>query len=340
MKCLAARAGYMADSLEKRLLELNRPVRERMRSLFDGKRKPWEVYGLLSEFLASEGKLLRPALCLSSCMAAGGKREDAVPAAVAIEMFHNFTLVHDDIEDCSVLRRGKPCLHVKYGLPLALNAGDGLFMMVWREAMRMPGARREAAQEALLSSFTQVLEGQAIELGWYHSKNWKVGEEEYYRVVEGKTGALIAGACEVGAILGGADDATCRKMREFGLGIGIGFQIIDDVLNIAGDVKKYGKEIGGDVREGKRTLLTIRASKMLPAAKAKRLMRIFSRDGKTDGEVLEAVSLLKESGAVESASKTAEEHIGRAMRSLRSLPAGASRDFLEELAEYITKRER
>lgn len=330
----------MQDSLENRLNALNRPVRSRLAALFDGKGKPWEVYGLLSEFLSSEGKLLRPALCLSACSAVGGKADDAVPAATAIEMFHNFTLIHDDIEDDSRMRRGHPCMHVKYGLPLALNAGDGLFMMVWRETLRMPGQRREEAQVRLLSAFTQVLEGQAIELGWYHAKKWDVDEKEYYQVVEGKTGALIAGACEVGALLGGADVKTCAKLRDFGMGIGVGFQIIDDVLNIAGDVEKYGKEIGGDISEGKRTLITIRAAKMLPAKKSARLGAILKKARNTDAEVSEAVALLKESGAVESASKTAEEIIARAMGNLDSLPKNSGRELLGELAEYITMREK
>ena len=333
-------AVYMQDSFEKKLVELNRPVRERLASLFDGRERPWEVYGLLSEFLSSEGKLLRPALCLSACGAVGGNAEDAVPAAAAIEMFHNFTLIHDDIEDDSKMRRGHPCMHVKYGLPLALNAGDGLFMMVWRETLRIPGARREEAQKRLLAAFTQVLEGQAIELGWYQSKKWDVDEKEYYRVVEGKTGALIAGACEVGALLGGADAKTCRQMRDFGMGIGVGFQIIDDVLNIAGNVEKYGKEIGGDITEGKRTLMTIRASQMLPAQKSRKLGVILKKETKTAKDVEAAVALLKESGAVESATRSAEEITARAMGNLESLAPNPGRVFLGELAQYITMREK
>ncbi len=330
----------MQDSLESRLKEMNQPVRERLKTLFDGKGKPWEVYGLLSEFLSSEGKLLRPALCLSACAAVGGKGPDAVPAAVAIEMFHNFTLIHDDIEDSSEMRRGHQCMHVKYGLPLALNAGDGLFMMVWRETMRIPGQHREEAQAKLLAAFTQVLEGQAIELGWYHAKKWDADESEYYRVVEGKTGALIAGACEVGALLGGADARTCRKMHEFGMGIGVGFQIIDDVLNIAGDVKKYGKEIGGDIREGKRTLMTIRAKELLPGKKSAQLDAILRKENKSQRDVADAARLLKESGAVESASKTAEERIEESMGSLEALPDNSGRRILGELAGYITMREK
>ena len=330
----------MKQEFEARLSQLNQPVRSRLRNLFGAPREPHEVYGLLSEFLSAEGKLLRPALCLASCEAVGGRREAAVPAAAAIEMFHNFTLIHDDIEDRSQMRRGKPCLHVKYGLPLALNAGDGLFMMVWREALLLSGPRKEEAQAMLLAAFTEVLEGQAIELGWYQRKNWEVKESEYYGVVGGKTGALIAVACEVGGLLGGADEKTCRALSDFGMGIGIGFQIVDDALNIVGDVKKYGKEIGGDIREGKRTLITIRALAALPKKKKGRLASLLKKETKSGRDVADVLALLRESGAVESSMKTAEVVVGRAMRQLRALPQTPSKELLVELGVYITKRER
>lgn len=328
------------QELEARLSRLNQPVRKRLTGLFGARREPREVYGLLSEFLSVEGKLLRPALCLASCEAVGGRREAAAPAAAAIEMFHNFTLIHDDIEDRSQIRRGKPCLHVKYGLPLALNAGDGLFMMVWQEALRLSGPRKEEAQSRLLAAFTKVLEGQAVELGWYQSKNWGVKESEYYGVVGGKTGALIAVACEVGGLLGGADEKTCRALSDFGMGIGVGFQIVDDALNIVGDVKKYGKEIGGDVREGKRTLITIRALAALPKKKKERLSALLKKERKSERDVADVLALLRESGAVESSMKTAEGIVARAMRRLDALPQTPPKALLVDLGAYITKRER
>lgn len=322
------------------LAALNRPVKKRLMRIFRGRGEPWEVYGLLSEFLLVEGKMLRPALCLAACRVVGGKAGTALPAATAIEMFHNFTLIHDDIEDSSELRRGRPCMHVKYGLPLALNAGDGLFMMVWQEAMGLHGPRQEQARRRLLSAFTKVLEGQAIELGWYRSGRWTVSEKEYFHVVGGKTGALISVSCEVGALLGGADGKTCRKLAEFGMGIGIGFQIIDDVLNVVGDVRKYGKEIGGDIREGKRTLLTIRALQMLPKKKAGRLEWLLRKEAKNRHDVDEAIALITESGAVETTRRTAERVVAGAMGKLDALPANRWTATLRRLAEYIAKREK
>ncbi len=330
----------MASEIEIKIAKLNAPVCARLGRLFSGGRRPFEVYGLLSEFLSIKGKLLRPALCLAACQAVGGRKEEAVPAAAAIEMFHNFTLIHDDIEDCSRLRRGKPCMHIKYGLPLALNAGDGLFMMVWQETLRIRGKNRQLAQERLLSAFTKVLEGQAIELGWYWKDDWDVSEEEYYQVVGGKTGALMAGACEVGGIVGGADEKQRRLLYEFGMGMGIGFQMMDDALNIIGDEKKYGKEIGGDILEGKRTLITIRALRRLEGGRRTQLSNLLKKSKKTNADVKWVVALLKESGAVEDVVVEARGRISKAIGLLAHLRFGKTHGLLLELAHYITERTR
>lgn len=330
----------MLPSLEKRLETVNAPVKREILALIARRRGPSEVYGLLKDFFSRKGKSLRPALCLESCQAVGGRKNDALQAAAAIEMFHNFTLIHDDIEDNSLMRRGAPCLHIRYGLPLALNAGDGLFMMVLQEAMRIGGPRREKAVGSLLAAFTKVLEGQAIELGWYRSNKWNVAEKEYYTVVKGKTGALIAASCEVGGILGGASPKACRALSEFGMGLGVGFQIIDDVLNIVGDEKKYGKEIGGDIQEGKRTLITIWALEMLPGKKRARLAAILRKKRKSDAELREAISLLRESGAPEKARRTAETLVARAVAGLSALPGSSHKKTLLSLAGYVTERQR
>lgn len=326
--------------LESRVAAINAPVAKRLRALFSRKTSPKEVYGLLSEFLLVEGKRLRPALCIASCEAVGGGRKDAINAATAIEMFHNFTLIHDDIEDCSLMRRGKPCMYIKYGLPLALNAGDGLFMLVWREALCIRNRRSQKTQERLLDAFTNVLEGQAIELGWYRENNWNISEKQYYEMVGGKTGALIAASCEAGARLGGANEKTCRALYRFGMGIGIGFQIIDDALNLVGDEKKYRKEIGGDIVEGKRTLMTMWALSHLPKEQSKKLAGILRKKDKSARDVTTAIELIKKSGAIAKSLAKAERLVNSAMSELSVLPESRAKRDLVLMADYITKRER
>jgi geranylgeranyl pyrophosphate synthase len=328
------------DDLERALVRINAPVHKRIGRIFEKYRDPKAAYGLLSEFLLVEGKRLRPALCLLSCEVVGGMKRDALPAATAIEMFHNFTLIHDDIEDCSQLRRGKPCLHVKYGVPLAINAGDGLFMMVWRETLRIRGIAREDAQKRLLDAFTSVLEGQALELGWYWNGKWDVSEKEYLKMVGGKTGALIAVSCEVGALLGGANARQCAALKRFGMGVGVGFQIMDDVLNIVGEEKKYRKEIGGDVCEGKRTLITMHALRCLGGKERARLVMLLKKDGKSDLEIKEAIALLISSGAPKKALSYAKRLVAESLAELDSLPKNKARDMLLQIAGYITRREK
>jgi len=326
--------------LENELARLNAPVYSRFREIFSEKREPAAVYGLLSEFMLVEGKGIRPALCLLSCEATGGRMEDALKASTAIEMFHNFTLIHDDIEDCSEMRRGRPCMHIKYGVPLALNAGDGLFMMVWRETLSIQNRKRDEAQRSLLFAFTEVLEGQALELGWYKDDVWDISEKEYLKMVGGKTGALIAVSCGVGALLGGADEKTCKAMTRFGAGIGVSFQIIDDVLNIVGDEKKYKKEIGGDIREGKRTLITMWALQMLTGARRARLEMLLKKKDKSKDDVDEVLMLLQESGAPKKALNYAKKLVDSSLSELECLPDNEARRLLARLAAYITKRKR
>ena len=326
--------------LENELIRLNAPVHNRLTEIFREKQEPAAVYGLLSEFLLVEGKGIRPALCLLSCEAVAGKMDNALRAATAIEMFHNFTLIHDDIEDGSEMRRGKPCMHIKYGVPLALNAGDGLFMMVWRETLFIQNQRKDEAQRLLLVAFTEVLEGQALELGWYKDDVWDISEKEYLRMVGGKTGALIGVSCGVGAVLGGADEKTCKAMSRFGAGIGVSFQIIDDVLNIIGDEKKYKKEIGGDIREGKRTLITMWAIRMLTGAKRARLETLLKKKDKSNENVAEVLLLLRESGAPKKALDYAKKLVDSSLSELDCLPKSEARHLLARLAVYITKRER
>ena len=231
-------------------------------------------------------------------------------------------------------------MHVKYGVPLALNAGDGLFMMVWREALSIQSHRKEDAQERLLCAFTGVLEGQAIELGWYKDDVWDISEKEYLKMVGGKTGALIAVSCEVGALLGGADEKTCKAMSRFGAGIGVSFQIIDDVLNIIGDEKKYRKEIGGDIREGKRTLITMWALRMLSGVKRTRLKMLLKKKNKSGEDVDETLLLLRESGALKKALNYAKRVVDSSLLELECLPNSETKHNLARLATYITKRER
>ena len=228
----------------------------------------WEpqrhLYGLVGDFLTRSGKGLRPALCIATARALGGRGEDAVPAAAGLEMLHNAFLVHDDIEDESETRRGHPTMHRRAGVPIAVNTGDAmnaLSMRLFRQAgerLGPVGALRILDEVDHL--IVETLEGQAMELGWMRDNDLAVAPQDYMRLVLKKTAWYsFIHPMRIGALVADAEDRDLARFDAFGFLIGLAFQITDDVLNLNGSVARYGKEIDGDLYEGKRTLLLTHA---------------------------------------------------------------------------------
>jgi len=304
-------------------------------------KEPKAVYSVIWDLLERGGKRFRPVMCLLSCEAVGGDSKKLLPIATSIEMFHEFTLSHDDIEDNSEMRRGKPCLHKIYGVPIAVNAGDGLFAMVWETSLllEMPAKKIVEAQRVLSDAFRRVLEGQGIELDWYKNNIWEVSEEDYSKMVAGKTGALIAASCEVGASLGGGKKRQRKILREFGNAVGVAFQIQDDVLNVIGKEEKYGKEIGGDISEGKRTLMVIHTLQRASPEDKKRLTSILDEKTKDQQKIGEAIEILKKYNSHEYAKKKADALVKKAKKGLEKLPQTEAREKLLQLADFFINRE-
>ncbi len=216
----------------------------------------------MSDYPSRGGKALRPSLCLATCEAFGGPLGDALPSALAIELLHNAFLVHDDIEDASLLRRGEPTLHRRYGTPLALNAGDGLAlqaMATLRENIELLGPRladRIMVEFDFMSQ--QTVAGQALELGWCRDNRTDLAPDDYLDLIMKKTcWYTTVLPLRVGALVGSRGTAELDPMIEFGFHLGAAFQIRDDILNLVGDPALYGKEQLGDLLEGKRTLMLI-----------------------------------------------------------------------------------
>ena len=216
----------------------------------------------MSDYPSRKGKALRPSMCLATCEAFGGPLDDALPSAVAIELLHNAFLVHDDIEDASLLRRGEPTLHRRYGTPLALNAGDGLALQALatlRENIDLLGPR---LADRIMMEFDfmsqQTVAGQALELGWCRDNRVDLGPGDYLELIMKKTcWYTTILPLRVGALVGSRGTAELDPMIEFGFHLGAAFQIRDDILNLVGDPGVYGKEALGDLLEGKRTLMLI-----------------------------------------------------------------------------------
>jgi geranylgeranyl diphosphate synthase type II len=247
------------DFVEERLAAVHQAVRRAMLDAIpDAEPHQW-LYRVTRSYPSRPGKSLRPALCLAAAGAFGGHESDAMPAAVAIELLHNAFLVHDDIVDGSLRRRGRPTLSAEYGMALALNAGDALALFANRVLRHHVQSLGPALGERLQNEFDvmtlRTLEGQATELGWRQDDVRDLTPEHYLDLIMHKTcWYTTIHPLRVGALLGSKGTADLRPMVRFGFHLGAAFQIQDDLLNLEGDEREYGKEIDGDLFEGKRTL--------------------------------------------------------------------------------------
>lgn len=223
-----------------------------------------QLYDLILDYPTRGGKAMRPALALSSCLGFGGRVEDIAPTAATLELYHNAFLIHDDIEDGSLFRRNEPALHIEHGVPVAINVGDAMLSLALQPLL--DNVSRIGLGPALrilqtVSDMTRItVEGQAIELEWVRDNTWDIGDEHYLAMVERKTSwySFII-PMQVGAMAAGAAPSTLERLERFGRSLGAAFQITDDLLNLRAEPEDYGKEIGGDLWEGKRTLMLLHA---------------------------------------------------------------------------------
>jgi geranylgeranyl diphosphate synthase type II len=284
------------------------------------------LYKMMRDYPSRPAKGMRPFLCVTACRAAGGRGEDALLTAACIELFQHWILIHDDIEDGSELRRGEPALHRKYGEPLALNAGDALHARMWGALSLNRKTLGPGKTVRIIEEFSRMVdettEGQHMELGWVARKRWDLRESDYYEMCTKKTSwYTVAGPCRLGAIVAGASEDVLEKLKEFGLKLGVAFQIQDDALNLVGDQKKYGKEKSDDILEGKRTLILLHLlGSVGPDEKAK-LVSVMNKDrtAKTPADVSFVLSLVEKHDAVGYARKRAVELMKEAVDVLGSI---------------------
>ncbi len=299
------------------------------------------LYEPVREFTSGEGKRHRPLICLLACEAVGGDPKTAWPSAAAIEHFHTAALIHDDIEDSSLTRRGEPCMHVAEGLGVAINAGDLALSLVCGTVVDDPGLDDRTKLRVLaelVAMTTRTIEGQALDIGWARDDRFDLAVEDYLVMANHKT-AFYSGAVPlaVGAIVGGGTEDQIEALRSFGMAAGLAFQIQDDVLNLVGGEEAKAKDFRSDVTEGKRTLVAIHALRNSPDAR--RLLEILSARA-TDPSILEeAVRIMCEAGSVEYASAHAEGLILGAKPGLESaLPDSKAKRLLLEMADFFVAR--
>ncbi len=335
--------------VDERLREVARLIRRSMLdALPDGEPSRW-LYAPMREYPSRPGKALRPALCLSAGRAFGGSTEDLIGVAVAIELLHNAFLVHDDIADGSEMRRGRPTLATNYGISAALNAGDGLAVVagqVLRQATRK--FDRDLADQVWAEFDTmamRTLEGQALEVGWRFDNVEGLGPPDYLELIMHKTcWYTTIHPLRVGAMVGSRGTADLDPLIRFGFHFGAAFQIRDDLLNLVGDEQMYGKEILGDLYEGKRTLPLVH---LLASATGEDLALVRdylgrSREERTPELVRTVRELMDRYGSIQFTTEFAEGILLTAEQYFEEAFAGAESgpdlDFLRSLVPYVWAR--
>jgi geranylgeranyl diphosphate synthase type II len=326
--------------------ELTRAALERYLPAVEPRRY---LYDLVADYPRRGGKGMRPSLCLATARAFGARTEEALGAAVAIELFHNALLVHDDIQDDSEERRGGPALHVLHGVPLALNAGDSLVLLSLRpllESRLQLGQRLTLRLVELTERMArESAEGQALELGWRRDNVLDLRDEDYLEMVLKKTcwlGTIYP--LQVGALIGSRKSGvSLEPFLRFGFFLGAAFQIRDDVLNLIGD-QRYGKEIDGDIWEGKRSLMMIHLLREAAPHERDRLAGFLARPraGRTAGEVRWVRGLMDRYGSIEYAEGLAGGLAGAALHehalAYGGLAASRDRQFIEAMVPWVVER--
>ena len=348
MTSTADRADLVAE-VDAHLRGVARVVRRAMLDAMpDGEPVQW-LYGPMREYPSRPGKALRPALCLSASRAFGAEHDAVMGIAVAIELLHNAFLVHDDIADGSEMRRGRPTLAVTHGMAAALNAGDGLAIIagqVLREATRrLDGDLADLVWHEFDTMAMRTLEGQAIEVGWQLDNVEDLRPDDYLELIMHKTcWYTTIHPLRVGALVGSGGKADLAPLVRFGFHFGAAFQIRDDLLNLVGDERAYGKEILGDLYEGKRTLPLVHL--LANATGADRaLVRDYLRRNRSErsAELVGTVrALMDEYGSISFTSEyaegillVAEEYFEQAFADAHP---GPDVDFLRALVPYVWAR--
>jgi len=288
------------------------------------------------------GKRWRPALMLMIYESLGGEAREIAPLTIIPEVIHNGTLAVDDVEDGSEFRRGKPCIHRIYGEDIAINMGNTMYYLplLVLDKVGVPREKKLAILEEYVRTMLKLSFGQAMDIAWHRGLVPEIDEKQYLQMTLFKTGALAGFSAKIAAIMADASEDKTKDLQRFAELIAVAFQIQDDVLNLVGDEAKYGKEIGGDITEGKRTLMVIHALRSLPAGESKKLMEILNKKTADKALLMEAINLLKKAGSIEYAKQVSKQLAEEALRILRRcLPENEGRRKLEVLADFLITRE-
>ncbi|MDD4749846.1 MAG: polyprenyl synthetase family protein [Methanosarcinaceae archaeon] len=317
----------LIDEIQKRTVHVDNAIAEMLPIT-----EPEELYKASRYLVDAGGKRLRPAVLILAAESLGSDLESVLPAAVAVELVHNFTLVHDDIMDRDDVRRGMPAVHVKWGEAGAILAGDTLYSKAFEILSKIDSEPDKILKcmEVLSKTCTEICEGQWLDMNFEIRD--RVEEAEYLEMVEKKTSVLYAAVAKIGAILGGASEELAEDFYEFGRLIGVGFQMYDDFLDMTAPEEVLGKVHGSDLMEGKHTLIVIDAFR-----KGVKL-DIFGKGEATSAELNEAVKLLSDAGSIDYVKDLAVSYVEEGKAKLKALPESPEKELLLQIADYMIDR--
>jgi geranylgeranyl diphosphate synthase type II len=300
--------------------------------------QPSQLYNAASHILDIGGKRIRPVLCLMGNELFDTLRPDAFEVGSAIELFHNFTLLHDDIMDKAPLRRGKPTVHTVYGEPAAILAGDVMLINVYERLNRVDAPYKHKIISVFNKAAIEVCEGQQLDMDFESMEPEQVKYDDYVHMIGLKTSVLLAASLQLGAIIGGASEGNQQHLYAFGKNIGIAFQIQDDYLDAFGDPDKFGKQQGGDILVNKKTFLLLKALELCNPAQHKELKRLM--DVSPPDKVERVLELFHSCKVDEWAEKEKDRFQEQAFASLDSIAVLSNRKQpLMELAGYLLNRQ-
>ena len=299
----------------------------------DWKREPYGLYEPIEYTLAAGGKRVRPQLAMIASQLFGGKDEEVLPAALALEVFHNFTLLHDDVMDKADVRRGRPTVHVKWNENTAILSGDQMVIEAYKLLSGVPADKLPKVLQLFNKMATEICEGQQYDVDFESQEHVTI--EEYLKMIRLKTSVLLANALQTGAYIAGADDQAQETLYQFGINIGLAFQIQDDILDVWGDPKTFGKAVGGDISCNKKTFVYLEAKRR----GGERLEEWYNQVLEDNTEKIAAVKEIFEQLEVRAVcEKVVEDYTQKALALLDQLPQNEATEQLRQLANKLTTR--
>lgn len=319
----------------ERTEELRQQINEKIKKLFHN-REPVSLYQPMSYLLDAGGKRIRPLLLIFSCQAVGGKVKDCLDAALAVELLHTFTLVHDDIMDNDDIRRGKPTVHKKWDESTAILAGDGLVTMAYQTLLKTNHPELIDVLQRFTHGLLILCEGQALDKEFETRE--KVTIEAYEEMIEKKTAKLIEVACEIGATLGNGIKQEREALRHFANSLGKAFQIQDDLLDILSEEMVSGKPLGSDLIKKKKTYLTIHFLNHASTEEKKHFQKFWEKETIKRVDIFQIKEIFEKAGTFSAAQQAVDRLISSALKNLDAIKPGDAKEDLKALAIRIHER--